>query len=291
MWLFVFLYSHDNYRDKGQWVGNCSSAQILYETLANDTLNLIQSAGPQSYFSKKVNGNELQETQYLMIPIDRKFYGRCYTIRMTEPNIRAFRIIFNQFVKIYFHSYGQMKTKPPRVYTKAYPTEKKTITLEYDVFKFLSTRSEPCVEDIDYNEDECIDDLVHKQSMKNIGCTSPWTINKSQICSNQLKAIKATELYDWYFNHGSTKCPEPCTFTRVRASITHSTTNQSNIIQQNRIYINLDDKVGLYESFFVYSGLSLIAEIGGYVGLFLGVSLNQFYKVYEFIKFHFQKVL
>ena len=39
------------------------------------------------------------------------------------------------------------------------------------------------------------------------------------------------------------------------------------------LYMN--QKVLVTEEVFLYTGLSLIAEVGGYVGLFLGVSVNQ----------------
>jgi len=37
----------------------------------------------------------------------------------------------------------------------------------------------------------------------------------------------------------------------------------------------LKENINVIESYHLYSTLSLIAEIGGYVGLFLGVSINQ----------------
>ena len=36
-----------------------------------------------------------------------------------------------------------------------------------------------------------------------------------------------------------------------------------------------NEVIKVYESYYIYSGLSMIAEIGGYVGLFLGISVNQ----------------
>jgi len=42
-------------------------------------------------------------------------------------------------------------------------------------------------------------------------------------------------------------------------------------------------KIKVYESYYIYSELSLIAEIGGYVGLFLGISVNQVTNLMDFI--------
>ena len=37
------------------------------------------------------------------------------------------------------------------------------------------------------------------------------------------------------------------------------------------------------KSYYTYSGLSLIAEIGGYVGLFLGISVNQLINLWDIL--------
>ena len=49
------------------------------------------------------------------------------------------------------------------------------------------------------------------------------------------------------------------------------------------IVINFQENVEVVSSYYLYSGLSLIAEVGGYVGLFLGVSINQIANFIEWI--------
>ena len=51
----------------------------------------------------------------------------------------------------------------------------------------------------------------------------------------------------------------------------------------------LKDDVLLSEEHFLYSPLSLIAEVGGYVGLFLGVSVKQFSTMMELLFNRFKK--
>ena len=48
-------------------------------------------------------------------------------------------------------------------------------------------------------------------------------------------------------------------------------------------------RVKVMQSYYAYSGLTLIAEIGGYFGLFLGVSINQITYVTSFVQECFQK--
>ena len=51
----------------------------------------------------------------------------------------------------------------------------------------------------------------------------------------------------------------------------------------------LKDDVLLSEEHFLYSPLSLIAEVGGYVGLFLGVSVKQFSTMMELLFNRFKR--
>ena len=79
-------------------------------------------------------------------------------------------------------------------------------------------------------------------------------------------------------------CLHPCNFITARA-----------IINSNKIGYFVDGKPGttvtikfkenikVYEAYQIYSLLSMIAEIGGYVGLFLGVSVNMVTNLMEFL--------
>ena len=54
-----------------------------------------------------------------------------------------------------------------------------------------------------------------------------------------------------------------------------------------QLSINFKENIKVNTSYFVYSGLTLIAEIGGYVGLFLGCALWQ---APDFIDFLLRKI-
>ena len=68
-------------------------------------------------------------------------------------------------------------------------------------------------------------------------------------------------------------CTNPCIFVNSRAFKTSETINNKKDESVTTIYFQKYIKV--VHSFFLYSFLSVVAEIGGYVGLFLGVSVNQ----------------
>ena len=46
-------------------------------------------------------------------------------------------------------------------------------------------------------------------------------------------------------------------------------------IKHSQLKIHFEEIIKVTNGYYLYSGLSLIAEIGGYVGQFLGVSVNQ----------------
>ena len=47
--------------------------------------------------------------------------------------------------------------------------------------------------------------------------------------------------------------------------------------------INFEEVIKVTRDYYTYTEISLIAEIGGYVGLFLGVSVNQVTYLMDFI--------
>ena len=53
--------------------------------------------------------------------------------------------------------------------------------------------------------------------------------------------------------------------------------------QGSQVEITFKENIKVTSSYYLYSGLSLIAEVGGYVGLFLGVSINQIANFFELI--------
>ena len=47
--------------------------------------------------------------------------------------------------------------------------------------------------------------------------------------------------------------------------------------------VSFKENIKVTTGYYLYSGLSLVAEVGGYVGLFLGVSVNQISNLFECI--------
>ena len=106
--------------------------------------------------------------------------------------------------------------------------------------------------------------------MKRIGCTTPFGLKLDNICTEQNKSLEANQLF-WdisFFNKNKAQeCPYPCNF--LRNWIT--TTDYSN--DSNWIGLIFDEYIKVTTSTYGYTELELLAELGGYVGLFLGLSV------------------
>ena len=77
-------------------------------------------------------------------------------------------------------------------------------------------------------------------------------------------------------------CPMDC--TQVTSEFgSHDEFDISNITYYipGQLHFIFQKYIKVTTSYWSYSGLSLLAEVGGYVGLFLGVSVNQISDIFE----------
>ena len=120
----------------------------------------------------------------------------------------------------------------------------------------------------------CLLKATDKVLLKEVGCTTPFSLDKSNICTQPANAMKAKKIFEQYLYQHSlleNTCPPSC--IHLKSQITDVTIFPGIIWPGSRI--NLPENVQVYESYYTYDGLSMVAEIGGYVGLFLGISVNQ----------------
>ena len=120
--------------------------------------------------------------------------------------------------------------------------------------------------------------------MKELGCTSPFTQFKDKICQNQTIGLKAQELLWEYDKSENKSCKFPCKTMVIRYSKEEE--RYSDLVDGKKvgiIHLKFEDTIKKIQGYYLYSVLSLIAEIGGYVGLFLGVSFYQITEIFDHI--------
>ena len=90
--------------------------------------------------------------------------------------------------------------------------------------------------------------------------------DKNHICTQEGLAAKAKRIGKDNLH----LCASPCKYTKVTCNLRNKITND-----KPRIRLTFPGSIQVHKAFYVYDELSLIAEIGGYVGLFLGWSVYQ----------------
>ena len=125
------------------------------------------------------------------------------------------------------------------------------------------------------NFDQCmytkLFNLMIEQTQNENGCTVPWILNTANICKKP-ENINSTFWTHWNrVTNQLSDCPIPCDSLKVNVGgknvkkISPNQTASWLIYFPTRIMISTEEEL--------YPSLSMLAEIGGYVGLLLGFSL------------------
>ena len=204
----------------------------------------------------------------------------CYTFLIPESYKRNLAIVnFNFFMKTnvtwMVHSPGFVNRKELYSY-KILEDSAQKYKINYEVYHMLEYTNQMCETKPDYDKDKCIDEYVFKESMEKANCTWPFVKNKSHICTEEDSAKKAWKIG----RKGPTKsnCLSPCNYLKAM-----SIPIRKDMVEKIQILQFLfPESIRVQRAYYAYSGVSLIAEIGGYVGLFLGWSLYQITDAVEF---------
>ena len=105
--------------------------------------------------------------------------------------------------------------------------------------------------------------------MDKFGCSTPFGYYLNNICTDNTTGQHAFELFDTLSGkrHFIEECPYPCQFVKLSAVYLQPRGNVRSITMDFNQYVKVT------EAYFSYTELELIAELGGYVGLFLGISV------------------
>ena len=114
------------------------------------------------------------------------------------------------------------------------------------------------------------------------GCTTPFGLHKDKICDNFKNASQVNDMRKrWYSNQIWEKsgCNKPCSYVTLRSNTVWE--RERKYKTKVKLVIYFKENIKVTKAYHIYSGLSLVAEIGGYVGLFLGVSINQITNLFD----------
>ena len=105
--------------------------------------------------------------------------------------------------------------------------------------------------------------------MEEIGCTTPFGVNLDHICKDVSNSKKAKEIFDLlhYRYRKINDCPYPCQF--IKSSLVPYRGRRD----ENTTKLAFGKFIKVTKAAYSYTELELLAEFGGYVGLFLGISV------------------
>lgn len=264
---------------KGWYYGskNCSAEQILekvHPRLEDFNISYIQllSGDGSAIYKFNVKNEMIMWKEWFL-----HGFGKCFTMtfpeEITKSNDGVSFLSFDagpKHFRVYLHSSGLLgwpdfETGVAGLVSK--PGDSHLVSIEQEYIEYLDTDQDECNNDLEYNRDECVSEHIRRMS----DCLVPYGSYHSPLCQEWEQIGQAyNALKQGLFKH--TGCPIPCQF------ITHSILSK-NLMNTNQNYSNavfwFKPLIKKSTSRIPYGGLELLGEVGGYVGLFLGLSVFQ----------------
>merc|ERR1712142_135202 len=129
--------------------------------------------------------------------------------------------------------------------------------------------------------DEPAEAWLTELMLKEAQCVTPWTGIGQKVCNERKKAMKLVKLEEKFFlGVPGNLLGYPCSGMGIQLS-----TGASQKLSKNfgKIAFRFRHTVTSINSSIPYGFLSMVAEIGGYVGLFLGVSFLNLLDLVHFL--------
>ena len=280
--------SHDNYRWDGLWAGNgsaeCTDPAILYERVTPKPAALIKQINISLYSGQQNDIHYIYPSQdsEVFVPLDMSFYGRCYSLNISQEIMDKgiFWLTFDFWtdVRVFVHNIGTLITvrTARSQYNDIKVGKRHVLNVAHDYFKMLDFEGTPCEKDEKYSLDQCIFKYLRKESLQELGCVTPFSFNHSDICTDKVKGYKAVQILNKYRKNGvdsNVDCLEACSYLSIK--VTEVATRETEVPNTGQLILSFRQKMQATVSYYLYEALSLVAEIGGYVGLFLGASVYQ----------------
>ena len=118
---------------------------------------------------------------------------------------------------------------------------------------------------------DCLQSAAKAVSEK-IGCRTPWTMNFDlPVCDNQTVSLKESyKTYEEAILNENKLCPDMC---RSLETSLFKVNTRSRSDGRALFGIYTPRTITITEEHYLYTSVNLFAEIGGYLGLFMGYSL------------------
>ena len=233
--------------------------------------------------------------------------GRCFGYRapefLVDAQIRSIDFIFKKDTIVYFHHVGQFFNVDTnsKILTLLgqqlfidtvheilidYPKKMSREEMVKERSKFDVTCDHALNEKLDY----CLISGLDQRALKSIGCTFPTlTFLKSQACDAEtMNETQAGLLRDFKIFWAQTSiddCALPCSTMNVALGFPKYDNVYNRLRSRAKVYFK--KRVTEKRNVVPYDWVTLLAEVGGYMGLLLGWSLLDLKKILNGAKTHF----
>lgn len=292
--------STNELRFQSNWISNNSrtSPQAFYDEIVLDVKDVIHKI--TIYVEQVIDGKNIielspddtvcEDGKNIFFTKEYYFNGDCFATVLPECIIEAgpLEVVFEFYDKtdIFIHHFGQFLSPNSRSRVDVEKGKFVKIAINHEVVQLLSGEDfGNCVDNYgnDGSFDSCMYSNLHRLMMEQVGCTVPWLPDKSNICTQESKRKEAFDVYQANRRNQKDICPNSCLFTNMYFG--PPVTGVNGVERQNVawgvFYFRRDIKTT--NEYLLYTLLSMLAEIGGYVGLLLGASLVEFGKINSFL--------
>ena len=259
----------------------------IFVQVTHDLEDIIETLEIQTYdtgYEKIADLSNSKSIQWTIKPYST--FGRCYSMNLdptlTALGIVSFSIKTKLDIYIYLHHPGQfmnINTKSKVFTTKG---QRHYIDLSYTIIKDTLEKNSnlPCSAEMNLNQDDCIYTHLEQKMGAKFNCLAPFlqqppqniSMNSTKGCSNQVYEDLLPFYVDQIRKIQQEECIRPCTSMDVSLGVLQQDNSHTN---ENQSFIKtyLKSTVETRETVLDYTLVSMVAEIGGYTGLLLGISL------------------
>ena len=219
-----------------------------------------------------------------------KTFGRCYSFQLGKEivaqGINIIEFLSSMNLYIYFHHPGQFLSIDTKSKLYALKGRSYFMDMTYSITENTLQREStiPCSGGTDFEFDDCFYKAMAKDLMNELNCVVPFikTSENKNVCvyKAQTEIDKMMSAYKKFFSTTTTRtCMSPCVSMDIFFGLLFDDTFRNDDKSVLRIY--LKSKIKFQQTIYDYTLLTLLAEIGGYTGLLLGISVSNITTVLE----------
>ena len=146
-----------------------------------------------------------------------------------------------------------------------------------------------------YNQKNCIEECIHKKIYDKYNCILPYILFKMKgvkTCTNDYYKAKSSYIENEYFDVCSTDCPPDCSLTKLSFDYLDSKSPFEDTVDIKDIKFYNESMLMFNIADFSYLNITqdpkidswtFINNIGGGLGLFMGIALPNFVEFFQFI--------